>query len=52
MRALAAGGARDSGSEHVEAGEKKVHEKDGVAAAGSGSGGEIWDSDPRYVFMT
>ncbi|KAI0664161.1 MFS general substrate transporter [Cubamyces menziesii] len=52
MRALAAGGARDSGSEHVEAGEKKVHEEDGVAAAGSGSGGEIWDSDPRYVFMT
>ena len=54
MRALAAGGAQDSGSEHVEAGEKKVHEEEGGAAAGSGSGsgGEIWDNDPRYVFMT
>ncbi|KAI0325735.1 MFS general substrate transporter [Cubamyces sp. BRFM 1775] len=32
VRAMAAGGAQDAGSEHV--------------------GGEIWDNDPRYVFMT
>ncbi|KAH9885262.1 MFS general substrate transporter [Cubamyces lactineus] len=55
VRAMAAGGAQDAGSENVEVEAKKEHEstrEEGVAAGGGAGGGEIWDNDPRYVFMT